>query len=35
MKAKKYKLNELLELVTYDNIHSEIILGKPVGKEIL
>ena len=32
--AKKYSLDELLEKVTPDNIHEEINLGKPRGKEV-
>ena len=31
---EEYTLEELLSGVTVDNLHSEIDMGKPVGKEI-
>ena len=31
---EEYTLEELLSGVTVDNVHSEIDMGKPVGKEI-
>lgn len=31
----KYRLEELLEGVTEENLHCEIDFGKPVGKEML
>ena len=31
---KEYSLDELLEVITEDNLHSEIDAGKPMGKEI-
>ncbi len=33
-KKPKYKLEELLDGVTEENLHGEIDFGKPVGKEI-
>lgn len=33
-KAKAYELDELLALVTPENIHSETDWGRPVGKEV-
>ncbi len=35
VKETEYCLEKLLQLVTKDNIHSEVDFGKPVGKEIL
>lgn len=32
--AKKYSLEELLEKVRPENIHEEIDMGKPRGKEV-
>ena len=31
---KEYTLKELLSGVTVDNVHNEIDMGKPVGKEV-
>ncbi|MDL1978405.1 MAG: AbrB/MazE/SpoVT family DNA-binding domain-containing protein [Deltaproteobacteria bacterium] len=31
---KEYTLEELLSGVTVDNVHNEIDMGKPVGKEV-
>jgi antitoxin MazE len=34
VREKKYKLDDLLKKITTDNIHEEVDLGKPEGKEV-
>jgi antitoxin MazE len=34
LRARKYKLSDLLKGITKDNIHQEIDFGKPQGKEV-
>ncbi|MCF6776490.1 AbrB/MazE/SpoVT family DNA-binding domain-containing protein [Thiotrichales bacterium 19X7-9] len=33
--SKSYDLNELLDGINEDNLHEEVSLGKPIGKESL